>query len=60
MTNLKKFGAIISDNVQIGCNTIINPGTIIGKNTICMGSLNICGYYEKNSKIKSGIKLCDF
>lgn len=32
-TGLKKFGAIIGDCVEVGCGTVLNPGTIIGKNT---------------------------
>ena len=30
-TNLRKIGAILGDNVEIGCNAVLNPGTIIGK-----------------------------
>ena len=30
-TGLKKFGAILGDNVEVGCNSVLNPGTIIGK-----------------------------
>ena len=29
-TGLKKFGAILGDNVEIGCNAVLNPGTVIG------------------------------
>ena len=32
-TGLKKFGAMIGDNVEVGCGSILNPGTVIGKNT---------------------------
>ena len=32
-TDLKKFGAMVGDNVEIGCHTVLCPGTIIGKNT---------------------------
>ena len=32
-TGLKKFGAIIGDNVEVGCGSVLNPGTIIGTNT---------------------------
>ena len=32
-TGLKKFGAMIGDEVEVGCGSILNPGTIIGKNT---------------------------
>lgn len=30
-TGLKKFGAMLGDNVEIGCNTVMNPGTVIGR-----------------------------
>jgi len=33
-TELKKFGAILGDNVEIGCNTVLNPGSIVGPNSI--------------------------
>ena len=32
-TGLKKFGAMIGDEVEVGCGSILNPGTVIGKNT---------------------------
>ena len=32
-TGLKKMGAMIGDYVEVGCNTVMNPGTVIGKNT---------------------------
>ena len=32
-TGLKKFGAILGDGVEVGCNSVLNPGTVIGKNT---------------------------
>ena len=32
-TGLKKFGAMIGDNVEVGCGSILNPGSVIGKNT---------------------------
>ena len=32
-TGLKKFGAMLGDHVEVGCNTVLNPGTVIGKNT---------------------------
>ena len=30
-TSLKKFGAILGDNVEIGCNSVLNPGAVIGR-----------------------------
>jgi len=32
-TGLKKFGAMLGDHVEVGCNSVLNPGTIIGRNT---------------------------
>lgn len=32
-TGLKKFGAMLGDCVEIGCGTVLNPGTVVGKNT---------------------------
>lgn len=29
-TGLKKFGAMLGDNVEVGCNSVLNPGTVIG------------------------------
>ena len=31
-TNLRKFGALVGNKTEIGCNTVLNPGTVIGKN----------------------------
>lgn len=32
-TGLKKFGAILGDFVEVGCNTVLNPGTVVGRNS---------------------------
>ena len=32
-TGIKKFGAMLGDHVEVGCNTVMNPGTVIGCNT---------------------------
>ncbi len=32
-TGLKKFGAMIGDCVEVGCGSVLNPGTVIGKNS---------------------------
>ena len=32
-TGMKKFGAMLGDNVEVGCNSVLNPGTVIGRNT---------------------------
>nr|WP_302607426.1 UDP-N-acetylglucosamine pyrophosphorylase [Faecalibaculum rodentium] len=32
-TGLRKMGAMLGDHVEVGCNSVLNPGTVIGKNT---------------------------
>ena len=32
-TGLKKFGAMLGDEVEVGCGSVLNPGTVVGKNT---------------------------
>jgi len=54
-TGLRKFGAIIGDGVQIGCNAVTNPGTLIGKNSICHPCLNIRDFIPANHIVKNGV-----
>ena len=51
-TGLLKFGAILGDEVEIGCNSVLNPGTLIGKRTLAYTNLSLSGYYPLNSIIK--------
>lgn len=55
-TGLKKFGAILGDDVQTGCNVVINPGTIIGKRVYCSPVMNIKGVIPANSYVKSNVE----
>jgi bifunctional N-acetylglucosamine-1-phosphate-uridyltransferase/glucosamine-1-phosphate-acetyltransferase GlmU-like protein len=52
-TGLPKFGAIVGDGTQIGCNTVTNPGCLIGKNTLVYASVSLMkGLYPGNQIIK--------
>lgn len=51
-TGLKKFGAILGDRAQTGCNSVLSPGTLFGKDTLCYPCLNVSGYVPANSLIK--------
>ena len=51
-TGLKKFGAIIGDHTQIGCNTVMNPGTLLGKGVFCYPCMNFGGFVPSHSSIK--------
>lgn len=52
-TGLRKLGAIIGDEAQIGCNAVTNPGTLIGRGVICYPSLNIGGVIAPFTKVAS-------
>lgn len=51
-TGLKKFGAILGDNVEVGCGSVLNPGTIIGKNSQIYPLSNVRGVVVENSIYK--------
>lgn len=51
-TKQKKLGLILGDLSQIGCNVVTNPGTFIGKNSICYPNMNVKGWIKENSIIK--------
>lgn len=53
-TDLKKFGAMLGDNVEIGCNSVLNPGTVIGKNTTVYPLSLVRGTVPENSIFKAG------
>lgn len=52
-TGLKKFGAIIGDNVEIGCGSVLNPGTVIGRNTNVYPLSSVRGYIKENTIYKA-------
>ena len=51
-TSLKKFGAMIGDNVEIGCNAVLNPGTVIGANATVYPLSMVRGFIPGNSIYK--------
>lgn len=53
-TGLKKFGAMLGDNVEVGCNSVLNPGTVIGKNTNVYPLSCVRGVVKANSIYKTG------
>lgn len=52
-TGLRKFGAILGDNVEVGCNSVLNPGTVIGRNTNVYPTSCVRGFVPENSIFKS-------
>ena len=56
-TGLKKFGAMLGDYVEVGCNSVLNPGTVVGRNsniypTSCVrGVVPECSIFKNNGEI---------
>lgn len=51
-TGLRKFGAILGDGVETGCNAVLNPGAILGKGTLVYANASLRGYYPPRSIVK--------
>lgn len=52
-TNLRKFGALVGDYTEIGCNTVLNPGTVIGRNVTVYPLSNVRGVIPESYIYKS-------
>jgi NDP-sugar pyrophosphorylase family protein len=55
-TGLKKFGAMLGDNVEVGCNSVLNPGTVIGRNSNVYPVSSVRGLVPENCIFKSHIE----
>ena len=53
-TGQKKVGALLGDFVEIGCNSVLNPGTVIGRNSSVYPTSNVRGVVPANSIYKTG------
>lgn len=51
-TGLKKFGVILGDYVEVGCNSVLNPGTVIGRNANVYPLSMVRGYVPEASIYK--------
>lgn len=52
-TGLKKFGAVLGDNVEVGCNSVLNPGTVIGSGSRVYPLSMVRGFVPANSIYKN-------
>ncbi len=52
-TGLKKFGAMLGDEVEVGCNSVLNPGTVIGRQTNIYPLSMVRGVVSKHSIYKN-------
>ena len=53
-TGLKKFGAMVGDFVEVGCNSVLNPGTVVGRNSNIYPTSCVRGTVPANSIFKTG------
>ena len=51
-SGLKKFGAILGDGVEVGCNSVLNPGSVIGRNSNIYPLSMVRGHVAENSIYK--------
>ena len=58
-TGLRKFGALLGDNAEIGCNAVLNPGSIVGRGSVIYPNTNWRGVLQPNmmAKCKSTCEL---
>ena len=53
-TGLQKFGAMLGDGVEVGCNSVLNPGTVVGPNATIYPTSCVRGVVPGNSIFKTG------
>ena len=58
-TGLKKFGCMIGDNVEVGCGSVLNPGSVIGRNTNIYPLSSVRGVVPENSIYKNCDKIVE-
>ena len=63
-TGLKKFGAILGDHVEVGCNSVLNPGTVLGRRasvyplSAVRGTVEAdCIYKEEGSVVRRNVRI---
>ncbi len=49
---MKKFGAMLGDNVEVGCNSVLNPGTVIGRESNVYPLSSVRGVVPEKSIFK--------
>lgn len=57
-TGLKKFGAMLGDRVEIGCNSVLNPGSVIGRDCIVYPTSCFRGVLPADSIFKKSGDIC--
>ena len=56
-TGIKKVGAMLGDEVEVGCNSVLNPGTVVGRNSNIYPLSSVRGVIPADSIYKSSTKI---
>jgi len=48
-SGLRKLGALVGDAAEVGCNSVLNPGSILGRRSLVMPTMAFRGYLKANS-----------
>ena len=56
-SGLKKFGAMLGDNVEVGCNSVLNPGTVVGRNSNIYPTSCVRGVVPANAIHKNNAEI---
>ncbi len=51
-TGLRKFSGILGDHAEVGCNSVVNPGTLIGRHSIVYPLASVSGIIPAHSLVK--------
>jgi len=51
-TGLRKFGAVCGDGVELGCNSVTSPGTLLGRNVLVYPNTNAHGFHPPDTIVK--------
>jgi bifunctional N-acetylglucosamine-1-phosphate-uridyltransferase/glucosamine-1-phosphate-acetyltransferase GlmU-like protein len=51
-SGMRKLGVILGDKAQLGCNTVTNPGTFVGKNVLVYSNSSVVGFIPTNRIVK--------
>ncbi len=54
-TGLRKFSAVLGDKAEVGCNSVLNPGTVVGRGSVIYPLSNVRGVVPSNYIFKNGV-----
>lgn len=58
-TGIKKVGAMLGDHVEVGCNSVLNPGTVVGRNSRVYPLSSVRGYVPADRVYKNKNEICE-